>query len=149
MKKAFLFELPIRKFLYQGLTIPLLIPGHFSRHPQIYIPHDRNLFRSLEADILHSQMPEKASGPWNATFFIPPCQKMLVPGARPGLPPGARILWHGGWRIPAPRLEVRKNFFSQRVPEDWNKIPPVVKKAETAKAFRNAYRKHRLPEAAA
>ncbi len=61
-----------------------------------YIPHDRNLFRSLEADILHSQMPEKASGPWNAIFYIPPCQKMLVPGARPGLPPGARILWHGG-----------------------------------------------------
>jgi hypothetical protein len=52
-------------------------------------------------------------------------------------------------RIPAPRLEVRKNFFSQRVPEDWNKIPPVVKNAETVKAFRNAYRKHRLPEAAA
>ncbi len=52
-------------------------------------------------------------------------------------------------RIPAPRLEVRKNFFSQRVPEDWNKIPPEVKNAETVKAFRNAYRKHRLPEAAA
>jgi hypothetical protein len=46
--------------------------------------------------------------------------------------------------IPASRLEVRKNFFSQRVPDDWNKIPPVVKNAETAKAFRNAYRKHRL-----
>jgi len=52
-------------------------------------------------------------------------------------------------RIPAPRLEVRKNFFSQRVPEDWNRIPPVVKNAETVKAFRNAYRKHRHPEAAA
>jgi hypothetical protein len=52
-------------------------------------------------------------------------------------------------RIPAPRLEVRKKFFPQRVPDDWNKIPPVVKIAETAKAFRNAYRKHRLPEAAA
>ncbi len=38
-------------------------------------------------------------------------------------------------RIPASRLEVRKHFFSQRVPEDWNKIPPVVKNAETAKAF--------------
>ncbi len=40
------------------------------------------LFRSLEADLLHSQMPEKDSGPWNATFYIPPCQKILVPGAR-------------------------------------------------------------------
>jgi hypothetical protein len=54
------------------------------------------LFRSLEADLLHSQMPEKVSGPWNATFYIPPCQKILVPGARPGLPPGDRILWQGG-----------------------------------------------------
>jgi hypothetical protein len=48
-------------------------------------------------------------------------------------------------RIQAPRLEVRKHFFSQQVPEDWNKIPPVVKNLETAKAFRNAYQKHRLP----
>ena len=38
---------------------------------------------------------------------------------------------------------------SRGVPEDWNKIPPVVKNAETVKAFRNAFRKHRLPEAAA
>ncbi len=52
-------------------------------------------------------------------------------------------------RIQAPQLEVRKNFFTQQVPDDWNKIPPLVKDAETAKAFRNAYRKHRLPEAAA
>jgi hypothetical protein len=37
-------------------------------------------------------------------------------------------------RIPAPRLEVRKNFFSQRVPESWNKIPPSLKQATTAKA---------------
>ncbi len=53
------------------------------------------LFRSLEADVLHSQMPEKSSGPRNATFYIPPCREILVPGARPGLPPGARLLWHG------------------------------------------------------
>jgi hypothetical protein len=49
----------------------------------------------------------------------------------------------------SPWLEVRKNFFSQQVPDDWNKIPPVVKNAETAKAFQNAFRNHRLPEAAA
>jgi hypothetical protein len=34
--------------------------------------------------------------------------------------------------IPASQLEVKKHFFSQRVPEDWNKIPPVLKNAETA-----------------
>jgi hypothetical protein len=32
-------------------------------------------------------------------------------------------------RIPAPRLSVRKNFFSQRVLESWNKIPPALKQA--------------------
>jgi hypothetical protein len=51
-------------------------------------------------------------------------------------------------RIPASRLEVRKNFFSQRVPESWNKIPPALKQATTAKAFRNAYQntgKRELP----
>ncbi len=37
-------------------------------------------FGSLEGDILHSQFPEKSSGPWNATFYIPPYWKMLVPG---------------------------------------------------------------------
>lgn len=52
-------------------------------------------------------------------------------------------------RIPVSRLEVRKNFFSQRVPEKWNRIPPAVKQAPTAKAFRNAYQKHRLTEATA
>jgi hypothetical protein len=50
-------------------------------------------------------------------------------------------------RIPAPRLEVRKNFFSQRVPESWNKIPPALKQATPA--FRNAYQKHRETEATA
>ncbi len=51
-------------------------------------------------------------------------------------------------RIPAPRLEVRKNF-SQRVPESWNKIPPALKQATTAKAFRNAYQKHKQTGASA
>jgi hypothetical protein len=52
-------------------------------------------------------------------------------------------------RIPTPRLEVRKNFSPQRVPESWNKIPPALKQATTAKAFRNAYQKHRQTEATA
>jgi hypothetical protein len=46
-------------------------------------------------------------------------------------------------RIPAPRLEVRKNFFSQRVPESWNKIPQALKQVTTAKAFGNTYQEHR------
>ncbi len=38
-KKAFLFQLPVRKFHYQGQTIPFLIPGHFSNtHRVFYIP---------------------------------------------------------------------------------------------------------------
>ena len=52
-------------------------------------------------------------------------------------------------RIPVPRLEVRKNFFSQRLPESWNKIPPALKQATTAKAFRNAYQKHKQTGASA
>ncbi len=46
------------------------------------------LFRSQEGGLLHSQMQEKSSGPQ--------CWKILVPGARPVLPPWARLLWHGG-----------------------------------------------------
>jgi hypothetical protein len=52
-------------------------------------------------------------------------------------------------QIPAPCLEVRKNFFSQRVPESLNKIPPALKQATTAKAFHNAYQKHGQTEATA
>jgi hypothetical protein len=49
------------------------------------------------------------------------------------------------------RLEVRKNFFSisQKVPGSWNKNPPLLKQATTAKAFRNAYQKHRQTGASA
>jgi hypothetical protein len=50
-------------------------------------------------------------------------------------------------RIPAPRTEVRKNIFSQRVPERCNKIPPALKQA--TKAFCNAYQKHRQTGASA
>jgi hypothetical protein len=51
-------KLPIRKFLYQGLAIPLLIPGHFP---------------ATHSSFLHSPMPENSSGPR--------CRKSLpVPG---------------------------------------------------------------------
>ena len=52
-------------------------------------------------------------------------------------------------KIPAARLDVRRNFFSQRVPEQWNKIPPALKQAKTAAAFRFGYREHRRAAMAA
>jgi hypothetical protein len=46
-------------------------------------------------------------------------------------------------RIPVARLEVRKHFFSQRVPEEWNKIPAELKGAATVSGFRKGYRQYR------
>ena len=43
-------------------------------------------------------------------------------------------------RIPAPRLEVRRHFFTQRVPEPWNKIPAALKSAATVDGFRRGYK---------
>ncbi len=48
-------------------------------------------------------------------------------------------------RITVSRREVRKHFFLQRVPEKWNKIPPVMKNVETRMTIRDSYHKHRLP----
>jgi len=52
-------------------------------------------------------------------------------------------------RIPAARLEVRKNFFSHRVTESWNQIPTEMKRAETTRSFRNQYRDYRRQMSAA
>ena len=46
-------------------------------------------------------------------------------------------------RVPAPRLEVRRHFFTQRVPEHWNRVPPALKSAATVNAFINGYRRLR------
>ena len=46
-------------------------------------------------------------------------------------------------QIPASRLEVRRHFFSQRVPVPWNEVPPPLKQATTAASFRHGYRKFR------
>ncbi len=46
--------------------------------------------------LFSAPMSEKSTGPWNKTFHISPCLKILVPGGRLGLPPGARLLWQGG-----------------------------------------------------
>ncbi len=37
------------------------------------------------------------------------------------------------------RLDVRRHFFSQRVPEAWNAIPASLKAAKTTAAFRKGY----------
>ena len=35
------------------------------------------------------------------------------------------------------RLELRRNFFSQRVAEKWNSLPGETKEARTVKEFKN------------
>ena len=46
-------------------------------------------------------------------------------------------------RIPAARLEVRRNFFTQRVPKLWNGVLAALKSAKTVSGFRSGYRKFR------
>jgi len=46
-------------------------------------------------------------------------------------------------RIPAARLEVRRNFFTQRVPRLWNGVPAALKSAKTVNGFRSGYKKFR------
>ena len=41
--------------------------------------------------------------------------------------------------IPAARLEVRKQFFTQRVPKLWNAVPATLKQSATAASFRHGY----------
>ena len=38
------------------------------------------------------------------------------------------------------RLDIRKNFFSQRVVEPWNSIPPALKSVSSVSAFRKGYK---------
>ena len=37
------------------------------------------------------------------------------------------------------RIEARKNFFSVRVVDDWNKIPDAIKDQKTINGFKNSY----------
>ena len=41
------------------------------------------------------------------------------------------------------RLEVRRNFFSQRVVDGWNKVPAVIKDVKTVNIFKRLYGAHR------
>ena len=41
------------------------------------------------------------------------------------------------------RLELRRNFFSIRVVEQWNKVPYDLKRAQSVQAFKSGYRQYR------
>jgi len=41
-------------------------------------------------------------------------------------------------------LEVRKNFFSQRVPDQWNNLPEEIKCSRNLKIFKSKLRKHTI-----
>jgi hypothetical protein len=38
------------------------------------------------------------------------------------------------------RLEIRKNFFTQRIVREWNKIPKEIKRAKNVAGFKSAYK---------
>jgi hypothetical protein len=46
-------------------------------------------------------------------------------------------VWY--WYFQPVRLEVRRNYFSNSVVEDWNSIPSSLKSAKTVKNFKNGY----------
>ena len=46
-------------------------------------------------------------------------------------------------KVPVAKLEVRRNFYSHRIPEAWNQIPAEIKQAKNARCFRNQHRNHR------
>ena len=41
------------------------------------------------------------------------------------------------------RLDVRRNFFANRVISDWNNVPTNLKRSKNVTIFKNGYRKHR------
>jgi len=43
----------------------------------------------------------------------------------------------------AARLEIRRNFFSNRVVEEWNLVPKGIKNARSVQSFKRAYKNHR------
>jgi hypothetical protein len=59
----------------------------------------------------------------------------------------AHATWSGSdpfnIKVRAGRLEVRRQFFSERVISDWNKIPAAIKGRPGAAGFKAAYRRLR------
>ncbi len=45
-------------------------------------------------------------------------------------------------KIPAARLDLRKNFFSVRVCDKWNSLLSEIKNSENVKIFKTSYRRH-------
>ena len=45
------------------------------------------------------------------------------------------------------RLDIRPNFFSFRVTEDWNRVPSAIKNLKTVGGFKNTYAKYRADTA--
>ncbi len=42
----------------------------------------------------------------------------------------------------APRLDIRRYFYSQRVVDSWNRVQHDIKKTVSVIALKNAYRRH-------
>ena len=42
------------------------------------------------------------------------------------------------------RLDLRKNFFTQRIVASWNKVPAAIKESRTPGAFKRAYKNFRI-----
>jgi len=79
VKKVFLFQLPIRKFHYQWLTILLLIPGHFSPPPidLSHIPPCRKTLQVPERRPFAFPNAGKVPVPeWDILLYIPPSHKV-------------------------------------------------------------------------
>ena len=49
-------------------------------------------------------------------------------------------------KIPRARLEIRRNFFANRAPAAWNKIPMDMKNANSIEKFKSLYKAHRSKE---
>ena len=65
----------------------------------------------------------------------------FVPAGRPGNERVTRLAADPlNVRIPAARLDLRKNFFSVRVCESWNALPSDIKNSANVKQFKMAYR---------
>jgi hypothetical protein len=47
------------------------------------------------------------------------------------------------FKVPAARLEIRKNFFTVRTVQKWNKLPKAIKSAKNGEIFKRELQKWR------